>query len=193
MTLGRTANAAMLGRRNVSALHHCMRAAAVLCALTFSPPAFDQSPGDWRAYKLAPGDKITVTVFGQPELSGDILVDGTGSIVLPIIGSIEVKDLTTLECQKLIHDQLADGILNQPLVSVRIGELRPLYVLGDVRLPGAYPFRYGSTVKSAVALAGGFGPSEVLQATAVSDFLLADERVRQLSLQKQALLVRQAR
>jgi polysaccharide export outer membrane protein len=60
-----------------------------------------------------------------------------------------------------------------------------------VRLPGVYPFRYGSTVKSAVAAAGGFGLAE--QGATLSDFLLADERVRQLSLQKRSLLVRRAR
>jgi polysaccharide export outer membrane protein len=132
-------------------------------------------------------------VFGHAELSGDILIDGTGTILFPFVGPIEVKDLTILECQKLIHDRLADGILNHPSVNVRISELRPLYVLGDVRTPGAYPYRYGSTVKSAVAAAGGFGVFEPLQNTAVSEFLLADERVRQLTLQKRALLVRRAR
>jgi polysaccharide export outer membrane protein len=120
-------------------------------------------------------------------------VDGSGNIILPFLGPVEVKNLTVRECQNLIRDRLANGILQQPSVSVRISELRPLYVLGDVRAPGAYPFRYGSTVQSAVTLAGGFGPAEPLQSTAVSEFLLADERVRQLSLQKQTLLVRRAR
>jgi polysaccharide export outer membrane protein len=77
-------------------------------------------------------------------------------------------------------------------VSVRISELRPLNILGDVRVPGAYRYNYGSTVKSAVAAAGGFGPAEPVQ-NAVSEFLLADERVHQLSFQKRALLVRRAR
>jgi polysaccharide export outer membrane protein len=185
--------AATLRRRRGSALHRWIRAAALLGALVFSSSLLADSPGDSRAYKLAPGDRITVTVFGQAELSGDILVDGAGNILLPLIGPIDVKDLTTLECQKLIHDRLADGILNQPSVSVRISELRPLYVLGDVRAPGAYPFRYASTVKSAVALAGGFGLAQPTQGAALSEFLLADERVRQLSFQKQALLVRRAR
>jgi polysaccharide export outer membrane protein len=48
-------------------------------------------------------------------------------------------------------------------------------------------------VQSAVALAGGFGLNEPLQSTAISDFLLADQQVRQLTVQKQALLVRRAR
>jgi polysaccharide export outer membrane protein len=185
--------AGTLGRCCASAVYRCIRAAVLLGVLAFSFPLLADSPGDSRAYKLGPGDRITVTVFGQAELSGDIPVDGAGNIVLPFIGPIEVKDLTTLECQNLIRDRLADGILQKPSVSVRISELRPLYILGDVRAPGAYPFRYGSTVQSAVAVAGGFGLPPLLQAAAVSEFLLADERVRQLNLQKQALLVRRAR
>jgi len=147
-------------------------------------------PGDGPAYRLAPGDRITMTVLGQADLSGDILVDADGNILLPIIGPIKVKDLTLFECQKLIQDRLADGVINQPSVSVRISELRPIYVLGDVGAPGAYPFRYGITVKSAVAAAGGFGRAEPTQNAAISEFLLADERVRQLTFQKRALLVR---
>jgi polysaccharide export outer membrane protein len=183
--------AGTLGRCCASAVYRCIRAAALLGALAFSFPLLADSPGDSRAYKLAPGDRIAVMVFGQAELSGDILVDGAGKILLPFIGPIEVKGLTVHECQELIHDQLANGILKQPSVSVRISELRPLYVLGDVRVPGVYPFRYGSTIKSVVAAAGGFGLAE--QGATISDFLLADERVRQLSLQKRSLLVRRAR
>jgi polysaccharide export outer membrane protein len=146
-----------------------------------------------NAYRLAPGDRITVTVFGQPELSGDLLIDDVGTITLPLTDPIEVKDLTLLECQKRIADRLANGILQTPSVSVRVAELRPLYVLGDVRLPGSYPFRYGSTVRSAVALAGGFGPGELLRNTAVSEFLVAEERVHQLNLQQRTMLVRRVR
>jgi polysaccharide export outer membrane protein len=166
---------------------------AVCLAVLLSPAALSAEGVDSRAYRLAPGDRITVTVFGQPELSGDVLVDNAGTIAIPLTDPIEVKDLTLRECQKRIGDRLADGILRKPSVSVRVAEPRPLYVLGDVRLPGAYPFRYGSMAKSAVALAGGFGPGELLRNTAVSEFLLADERVRQLTLQKRTLLVRRAR
>ena len=193
MRPGRRAMAAMFGRRRASVLDQFVRAAVLLGALVFSFPVSAEAVGDSRAYRLAPGDRITVMVFGQAELSGDILIDGAGNILLPFIGPIEVKGLTVHECQELIHDQLANGILKQPSVSVRLNELRPLYVLGDVRVSGVYPFRYGSTVKSVVAAAGGFGLAEPLQGSTISDFLLADERVRQLSLQKQSLLVRRAR
>jgi polysaccharide biosynthesis/export protein len=167
---------------------------AVCLAVLLFPAALSAESVDGRSYRLAPGDRITVTVFGQPELSGDVLVDDAGAITIPLSDPIEVKDLTALECQKRIGERLfADGILRKPSVSVRIAELRPLYVLGDVRLPGAYPFRYGSTVQSAVALAGGFGAGELLRHTAVPEYLAAEERVRQLTLQKHTLLVRKAR
>ncbi|WGR91211.1 polysaccharide export protein [Bradyrhizobium sp. ISRA443] len=152
------------------------------------------APAGETTYRLAPGDRITVTVFGQPELSGDVQIDDAGTINLPLAAPIEVKGLTVFECQKRINDRLlADGILRTPSVGVRIAELRPLYVLGDVRLPGAYPFRYGSTTQSAVALAGGYGPGAALRSTALSDYLTAEERVRQLTLQKRTMLVREAR
>jgi polysaccharide biosynthesis/export protein len=188
--LGRTAIITPGELRSANAARKLVRTVVLLGALVFSSPTLAESPVDGGSYRLAPGDRITMTVLGQADLSGDILVDGEGNILLPIIGLIKVEDLTPFECQKLIHDRLADGIINQPSVSVRISELRPLYVLGDVRTPGVYSFRHGSTVKSAVAAAGGFGRAEPTQNAAISEFLLADERVRQLTFQKQALLVR---
>jgi polysaccharide export outer membrane protein len=188
----RTAMASTLGRPRASVLHRCIRAAALFGALAFSSPLLAESPVDSRAYKLAPGDRIIVTVFGQDELSAESLLDGAGTIVLPVIGPLEVKDLTILECQKLIYDQLANGILKRPSVSVRISELRPLNILGDVRAPGSYPYRYGSTAQSAVAAAGGYGLA-VPMPNAVSEFLQADERLHQLSFDKRALLIRRAR
>jgi polysaccharide export outer membrane protein len=184
---------AALGRRLPSALRRCTLAAALLAALACYSELLAQSHVDSRTYKLAPGDRITVMVFGQVELSGDFVVDGAGNVLLPFIGPVEVKDRTILECQQLIHDRLADGILNQPSVSVRVSELRPLYVLGDVRAPGAYPYRFGSTAKSAVALAGGFGVGQLTQSAALSEFLVADERMRQLGFQRLGLVVRRAR
>jgi polysaccharide biosynthesis/export protein len=166
---------------------------AVFLMILLSPAAVLAEDVDHNAYRLSPGDRITVTVFGQPELSGDALIDGAGAITIPLTDPIEVNGLTLLQCQKRISDRLADGILRKPAVTVRIAELRPLYVLGDVRQAGAYPFRYGSTVQSAVALAGGYGPGDLLRSTAVAEYLAADERVHELDLQKRTLLVRKAR
>src|SRR5690242_17281323 len=67
-----------------------------------------------QTYKLAPGDRLSVVVFGQTELSGDMVIDVTGNIRLPFVGSIEVANLTLAECHKRIVDRLADGVLTRP-------------------------------------------------------------------------------
>jgi polysaccharide export outer membrane protein len=162
-------------------------------ALIFSSGTLADSPQGIEAYELAPGDRITLTVIGQPEFSGEMTVDGSGTIALPIVGPIRIGDSTVPACQELIHDKLANGVLKDPVVSVRVSELRPLYVLGDVRVPGAYPFRYGSTVRSAVALAGGFGTAGPLQSAAISEFLSAEERLQELTFERVALGIREAR
>lgn len=167
---------------------------ALWFAILLIPAPLAAEDAGGSTYRLVPGDRITVTIFGQPELSGDVVIDGGGTITIPLAAPIEVKGLTATECQKHIGEQLvAEGVLQAPVVSVRISELRPLYVLGDVRLPGAYAFRYGSTAQSAVALAGGYGLGEVLRQTAISEYLQAEEHVRQLTLQRRTLLIRQAR
>ena len=76
MMPGRGTTPASYGRWRSNALRRLMRAAILVGVITFSSPLLADPPTDKGAYNLAPGDKITVTVFGQPELSGDLLVDG---------------------------------------------------------------------------------------------------------------------
>jgi polysaccharide biosynthesis/export protein len=143
--------------------------------------------------RLVAGDRLNVTVFGQNDLSGVFQVDGEGNIELPLVGTIPVGNITLKEAEKRIEARLADGYLRQPSVSVRITELRPIYVVGDVRSPGAFPFRHGSSVLSAIAQAGGYGRAEGQLSAAIADFLLADERLRVLENTQRVLLIRQAR
>jgi protein involved in polysaccharide export with SLBB domain len=70
--------------------------------------------GDMRSYRLASGDRVTVTVFGQPDLSGDFLIDGAGNIHLPLIGAVLVSQTTIDVCQQRLTERLADGLLNNP-------------------------------------------------------------------------------
>jgi polysaccharide biosynthesis/export protein len=149
--------------------------------------------GDMRAYKLAPGDRITVTVFSQPDLSGDFLIDGAGNIHLPLTGAVAVGQTTIDACQQRLTERLADGLLNNPRVSVRVSEFRPIHVLGDVRLPGSYPFRFGLSALGAIALAGGGGMSDVRQSVAWAELLAGEERLKVLDTMRQNLSVRLAR
>lgn len=143
-------------------------------------------------YRFEPGDKIEVTVFGEKDLSRTYAVDAEGNIEMLMLGSVKVQGLTTAEIKTRLITELANGYLQDPQVNVQVGELRPIYVLGYVRLPGSYAYRYGSTAKAAIAMAGGLGQAETQRPT-VADFLAADERYRLLKQERVSLLIRQAR
>ena len=145
-------------------------------------------------YRLAPGDRLKIVVFDQEQLSGEFIVDGTGGILLPVVGPVGVAGLTVPAAQQLIQERLADGVPVHPVVSVRIPEYRPIFVTGDVRKPGRYPFMFGGSVKGAIAAAGGEGQgAEQLPSVVMSDFIMSDERVRQLEANRLGLRVRKAR
>jgi polysaccharide export outer membrane protein len=154
----------------------------------------EKAPALSGDYRLSPGDHLTIVVYDQPQLSGEFIVDGGGSVLLPLAGPVSLSGLTLAEAQQLIQDRFADGVLVQPGVSVRIKEYRPIFVTGSVRKPGSYAFIIGQSVKAAIAAAGGEGqPLEQTFNGAVSDFITAEQRVRQLEADHAILLMRKAR
>ena len=108
------------------------------------------------AYSLGVGDQVKITVFGQPDLSGQFEIDGTGSISMPLIGQVSAINQSTSALETTITTRLADGFLREPRVSAEVANYRPYYILGEVGAPGEYPFASGLSVVNAVAAAGGF-------------------------------------
>ena len=163
---------------------------STIFAITFNSGS---AIGQAQQYTLAPGDKITITVFGQKDLSGDFLIDGAGNIQVPLAGTLPAASATLEECKKRVEERLQEGFVKNPAVSVRIAELRPIYVFGDVKTSGAYPFRPGLTISAAVALAGGLAPLETQPGSALTELLSAEERVQSLAATRNALTIRIAR
>jgi polysaccharide export outer membrane protein len=171
-----------------------LNAVLLLLFLTLGCPATGaESRRIAEAYRFAQGDRIAVNVFGHSDFSGEFFVDGAGNVSLPLVGAISIGGLTVQEGEQEIVRRLSDGYVRQPAVSVRVNELTPIYVVGDVKTPGSYPYRYGASVLSAIALAGGVAVMEQTQGTAIADFLLADERLRILESTRRALMIRRAR
>jgi polysaccharide export outer membrane protein len=108
--------------------------------------------------KLEKGDKLRVTVFNEPQLSGEFAVDAAGTIAFPLIGQVEVAGLGVREVEKRLTDRLNGKYLVKPKISVEILSQQPFYILGEVTKSGEYPVRPGLNVVGAVALAGGFSP-----------------------------------
>jgi polysaccharide biosynthesis/export protein len=154
-----------------------------------------ETPGeDSSDYHLSAGDRLKLVVLDQPQLSGEFIIDGGGGILLPLAGSVSLTGLTLAEAQKVVQDRFADGVLVQPAVSLRITKFKPIFVTGSVRKPGSYTFILGESAKAAIATAGGKGePLQQSENFAISDFIAAQERVRQLESDHVILLMRKTR
>lgn len=112
-------------------------------------------------FKIMPGDAIILTVFGEESLSGRYEIEEDGTINIPPIGRIKVGGMISNEIENFIVNCLKDGYLIEPRVKVEIipSPLRNVFVLGEVRNPGAYDPRKGKTMIDFILVAGGPTPS----------------------------------
>ncbi len=107
-------------------------------------------------YRLGSGDAIRLSVFNEPELTGEYQVNGAGFVSVPLIGEVQAAGRTVREFQRAVEDALKSGYLREPRVSAEVLNFRPYYILGEVVKPGEYPYTEGLTVMNAIATAEGF-------------------------------------
>lgn len=128
---------------------------ASIAAQTSAQQTSTQQTGD---YTLASGDKVRITVFGEPDLTGEYELDGSGYVRLPLLGQIKAAGLSAHGLESVLTQTYANGYLKEPRIAVEITKYRPFYIIGEVNKPGEYPYVNGMTTLNAIALAGGFTP-----------------------------------
>jgi len=114
-----------------------------------APPAVSLAPavasdGD---YRLAPKDQVTVTVYGQDDLTRTLRVSQSGTITLPLLGEVEAAGLSATALEQKIEQGLRGRYLVDPKVTVTVAEFqgRQFAVMGAVNQPGAYPLKSNAT------------------------------------------------
>lgn len=53
--------------------------------------------GERTAYRLGAEDKVRVTVFNDPRLTGEFRISDSGALALPLIGSVQAGGKTVPE------------------------------------------------------------------------------------------------
>jgi polysaccharide export outer membrane protein len=92
-------------------------------------------------------------VGGTAESSGGYTVDQNGKIQLPVIGSIEVANLTTAQVREKIERRL-HPYLKEPVVVAKLVNFK-ISIIGDVSNPGLYRVQNERlSVPEALSLAG---------------------------------------
>lgn len=121
-----------------------------------APQRSDFVAGD-RVSLIGPLDTITVRVFGVSELSGQMQVDTSGRITIPLIGEIDAGGKTAAELASTIEGALSGRYLRNPDVTVNINSSvsQVVTVDGQVNQPGLYPVTNQMTLLRAVASARG--------------------------------------
>ena len=107
-------------------------------------------------YRIKPGDQLNVYVHENPDLTMTAAVLSDGTISYPLVGSLYVEGLSTSGLQNVLTEKLKQ-YLQMPVVVVTISTLtvHKVYIMGEVGVPGQYPYEEGKRLTEYLALAGG--------------------------------------
>ena len=89
-------------------------------------------------YRLGPGDRLFINVFGEPKLDDiQVQLEGNGYVQLPILGRVSLNNLTLDEAQALLESEYSAHYID-PWVVVQLVESlsRPVYLLGEFNQAG---------------------------------------------------------
>lgn len=176
----------MMTRLGTSPSSSVMGLAIALGVFTLQPPASAQLPtatstspqpqvaSSYADYLLGPGDEISITVFGYEEYTATRTISPSGTIPLPLIGSVVAAGKTSETLAQELASRL-NHFLVEPTVTISIATLRPVFVTitGEVQRPGPVQLQNPNsassqnrnspqtglpTLSSAIMAAGGITP-----------------------------------
>ncbi len=120
--------------------------------------------------ELGVGDKFELRVHNDEKLSGEFTVSNEGTITYPYLGRVPVEGKTCADVEDEITKGLANGYLKDPTVRCSITEYnsKRIFIFGEVKKPGSFPYKTNITIIEGVALAGGFSESADSNGTKLS-------------------------
>ena len=104
---------------------------------------------------LRPGDALRITVWRQPEFSGDFVVNPDSTVAHPLLQAVKVGGVAPSVARARLRDFLTGYEQNPRFV---VEPLYPVVTAGEVRQPGLVSLPRGTTLSEAIGRAG--GPTE---------------------------------
>ncbi|HEX2205249.1 MAG TPA: SLBB domain-containing protein [Longimicrobium sp.] len=121
-------------------------------------PALTPAPETGEA-ALRPGDAVKLTVWRQPELSGELTVADDGTLSHPLLRAARVGDVPLPRARAAVGEVLRGYAADPQFV---MEPLLRVSVAGEVRQPRLYPLSPQTTVRQAISTAGGATERAVL-------------------------------
>jgi polysaccharide export outer membrane protein len=130
-----------------------MKNLLIACAMFALAPASEAQTN----YQIGAQDVLTITVFGETDLSGKFTVEQDGTFTFPLVGRIKAGGVTLRDVEQELKKKLSDGYLRNPQVTVSMETYRSqrILIMGEVRAPAEYQLTGDMTLLAALARAGG--------------------------------------
>jgi len=122
-------------------------------------PATAGGPVDNATYVIGPDDQIQVTVWGNAQLSGSVVVRPDGKISLPLVNDIQAAGYTPTQLADDLTKRLTKFVTDPTVgVTVLAVKSKNIYMMGEFNHVGPIQIAPGMTVLQAIATAGGVSP-----------------------------------
>ena len=110
-------------------------------------------------YYIGPGDVIEISVWRDENLSREIVITPDSILSFPLIGDVNVDNMSVTEIRKVISMKLAEYVPDAS-VAVIVKQINSLkaYVIGQVKNPGVFTITMDTRVMQALAMAKGLTP-----------------------------------
>ncbi|MDO9318900.1 MAG: SLBB domain-containing protein [Gammaproteobacteria bacterium] len=120
---------------------------------TFAPTTNIPVPS---TYVMGPGDTVIIQLYGQRNLTHELVITREGMLMFPEIGPVSVAGLNFQELRDQIQSIVANQLIGQN-ASITLGALRSInvFVLGEAAQPGSYTVSSLSTMTNALFASGG--------------------------------------
>jgi polysaccharide biosynthesis/export protein len=156
----------MKGRRSALGGVLCLIVVATAAVAAEGAAAADRQehkPTVPEQYLLQPGDLLSVSVWKEKDLEGDVLVRPDGGLSFPLAGDLQAAGHTVEEVRAILVQRLKPYIPD-PVVTVSVKTIggNHVYVIGKVQRPGEFTFARPVDVMQALSLAGGATPYAAL-------------------------------
>lgn len=121
--------------------------------------AAEVTPQDQDKYLLGPEDVIEVSVWKEPDMTKQLVVQPDGKIFYPLVGEIRAAGKTVKQLQEEISKRLEKFVTDASVTVILLKTQNyKFYVTGKVAKPGEYLVGKPTSVLQAIAIAGGLTP-----------------------------------
>jgi polysaccharide biosynthesis/export protein len=116
-------------------------------------------PEDFSKLTLSSGFLLSMTVYDMPEISGELRVDDSGNVDVPMAGELHVTGMTLPQAKLAIQQKLSDSeILKNPKINLDVVQYSAgdnITVLGEVGAPGRVQLLAPHSLSDVLGMVGG--------------------------------------